>query len=36
LSLVDCTSFQVMRQLGIDTAFAFDEHFAEQHFTCIP
>jgi len=36
LSLVDCTSFQVMRQLGIDTAFAFDEHFAEQQFICIP
>ena len=36
LSLVDCTSFQVMRQLGVDTVFAFDEHFAEQQFTCIP
>jgi len=36
LSLVDCTSFQAMRQLGIDTVFAFDEHFAEQQFTCIP
>ena len=36
LSLVDCTSFQAMRQLGIDTVFAFDEHFAEQQFICIP
>ncbi len=36
LSLVDCTSFQVMRQLGIDTAFAFDEHFVEQQFISIP
>jgi predicted nucleic acid-binding protein len=36
LSLVDCTSFQVMRQLGINTVFAFDQHFAEQRFTCIP
>ena len=36
LSLVDCTSFHTMRQLGIDTVFAFDEHFAEQQFICIP
>jgi len=36
LSLVDCTSFETMRRLGIGTAFAFDEHFAEQGFTCLP
>jgi len=33
LSLVDCTSFVAMRRLGIDTAFAFDQHFVEQGFT---
>jgi len=36
LSLVDCTSFAVMRQLGLNTAFAFDPHFAEQGFTVLP
>lgn len=36
LSLVDCVSFEVMRQLGIKTAFAFDPHFAEQGFQCLP
>ncbi|MEW5987912.1 MAG: PIN domain-containing protein [Chloroflexota bacterium] len=35
LSLVDCTSFAVMRQMGIDTTFAFDQHFIEQGFTCL-
>ncbi len=32
LSLVDCVSFDVMRQLGIKAAFTFDVHFAEQGF----
>jgi predicted nucleic acid-binding protein len=32
LSLVDCTSFQTMRQDGINRAFTFDQHFAEQGF----
>ena len=36
LSLVDCVSFETMRNSGIKTAFAFDRHFAEQGFTCIP
>ena len=32
LSLVDCASFVLMRQLGIKHAFAFDNHFSEQGF----
>ena len=36
LSLVDCTSFEVMRRLGVHKAFVFDQHFREQGFTCIP
>mgnify|MGYP000889096851 FL=1 len=36
LSLVDCVSFEVMRVLGIDTAFSFDAHFGEQGFICLP
>ena len=36
LSLVDCTSFELMRRMGVDTAFAFDRRFAEQTFKCLP
>jgi predicted nucleic acid-binding protein len=36
LSLVDCISFEVMRRMGIKTAFAYDHHFVEQGFDCIP
>jgi len=36
LSLVDCVSFELMRERGIETAFTFDPHFAEQGFQCIP
>ena len=36
LSLVDCISFEVMRQLGVQSAFAFDKHFREQGFVCVP
>src|SRR4030043_1667310 len=32
LSLVDCTSFEMMRTLEIRTAFAFDPHFKEYGF----
>ena len=36
LSLVDCTSFEIMRQFGMDTAFTFDPHFREQGFSTVP
>lgn len=36
LSLVDCTAFQTMRRMGIETAFTFDSHFREEGFTTIP
>lgn len=36
LSLVDCVSFQTMRELGVRTAFCFDGHFREQGFTTKP
>jgi predicted nucleic acid-binding protein len=36
LSLVDCTAFQTMRRLGIETAFTFDNHFREEGFKAIP
>ena len=32
LSLVDCSSFEVMRRHGVQTAFAFDSHFPEHGF----
>lgn len=34
LSLVDCVSFEIMRLLGITTAFTLDKHFKEQGFIC--
>jgi predicted nucleic acid-binding protein len=36
LSLVDCASFETMRQLGIALAFTLDNHFKEQGFEVIP
>jgi predicted nucleic acid-binding protein len=36
LSLVDCTSFEIIRQMGLDTVFTFDPHFREQGFMVIP
>ncbi len=36
LSLVDCSSFVLMRRHGLDSAFAFDDHFSEQGFTTVP
>lgn len=36
LSLVDCTSFEVMRRRGLTRAFTFDRHFAEQGFDVVP
>jgi len=36
LSLVDCVSFATMRELRLDTAFAFDSDFADQGFRTLP
>ncbi len=33
VSLVDWTSFVVMRELGLDTAFAYDDDFERQGFS---
>ena len=35
LSLVDCTSFEVMRRLGLRRAFAFDPDFEKQGFELV-
>ena len=36
LSLVDCSSFELMHRLGLELAFTFDPHFREQGFTVVP
>ena len=35
-SFTDCTSFELMRQLKIETAFAFDRHFNEAGLNRLP
>ncbi len=35
-SLTDCTSFLVMRALGVGTAFALDADFAQAGFAVVP
>lgn len=36
VSLVDCSSFAVMRAAGVGRAFTLDAHFMEQGFDCLP
>jgi predicted nucleic acid-binding protein len=36
LSLVDCVSFEVMRDLGIKSVFTFDGHFTQYGFSRLP
>jgi predicted nucleic acid-binding protein len=35
LSLVDCSSFETLRRLGIRDIVAFDRHFTDQGFHCL-
>ena len=35
-SFTDCTSFVAMRNLGVDTAFAFDGNFQQAGFKMLP
>jgi uncharacterized protein len=36
LSLVDCVSFEIMRELGLTHAFTFDAHYRGQGFGTLP
>jgi predicted nucleic acid-binding protein len=36
LSLVDCTSFEILRNLHVEKVFTFDSHFSEQGFNLLP
>ncbi len=36
LSPVDCSAFETMRRLGVETIFTFDEDFRDQGFKVIP
>jgi len=36
LSLVDCSTFEVMRRLGMRRVFTFDRHFSRYGFEALP
>ena len=36
LSFTDCTSFALMKNLGLKKAFTFDSHFLILGFECLP
>lgn len=36
LSLVNCSSFGIIRRMGIKKVFTFDPHVREQGFDCLP
>jgi predicted nucleic acid-binding protein len=36
LSLVDCSAFETMRRLDIQSVFTFDEHFRQRGYEVIP
>lgn len=36
VSMVDCTSFAIMEQLGLSHAFTFDRHFEQIGFYTVP
>lgn len=36
INIVDAASFAVMRELGLDTAFAFDDDFTREGFRVLP
>ncbi len=36
INIVDAASFTVMRELGLETAFAFDSDFAREGFKVVP